>query len=127
VEIPVNNHKLKTVCFCLAVLAAFQSAAFAHAFLDHADPAVGSKLDKPPSEIKIWFTQEIEPAFSKIEVTDSDGKQIDKKDVHIDEKDNKLLLVSLPKLLPGAYKVSWHVVSVDTHKTQGDFKFEVQP
>lgn len=30
-------------------------------------------------------------------------------------------------LKPGVYVVSWHVVSVDTHHTQGSFKFTVTP
>ena len=46
---------------------------------------------------------------------------------HPDEKDAKELIVSLPDLPAGTYKVVWHVLSVDTHKTQGDFKFTVQP
>jgi len=28
-------------------------------------------------------------------------------------------------LKPGKYKVVWRAVSVDTHATNGDFKFEV--
>ncbi|MGH6674956.1 MAG: copper resistance protein CopC [Xanthobacteraceae bacterium] len=30
-------------------------------------------------------------------------------------------------LKPGIYIVSWHVVSVDTHHTQGTYKFTVAP
>ncbi|MFZ0103951.1 MAG: copper resistance protein CopC [Pseudolabrys sp.] len=33
-------------------------------------------------------------------------------------------LKTLPK---GTYKVLWHVLSVDTHRTQGDFSFRVAP
>jgi hypothetical protein len=33
----------------------------------------------------------------------------------------------MPALLPGAYRVHWHVVSVDTHMTEGDFSFTVKP
>ncbi len=53
---------------------------------------------------------------------------MDKKDVHIDPKNNHLLLVSLPAGLgAGTYKVVWRVVSVDTHPTEGAFKFRVEP
>ena len=31
------------------------------------------------------------------------------------------------KLKAGVYVVSWHVVSVDTHKTSGSYKFTVAP
>jgi methionine-rich copper-binding protein CopC len=28
-------------------------------------------------------------------------------------------------LSPGTYRVHWHVLSVDTHKTEGSFSFRV--
>jgi copper resistance protein C len=68
-----------------------------------------------------------EPAFSTITVSTDDDKQIDKKDSHQDDKDKKLLIVSLPDLPAGTYKVHWHVVCTDTHTTQGDFKFTLKP
>jgi len=36
-------------------------------------------------------------------------------------------VLNLPPLTPGHYKVSWHVVSVDTHRTEGSFSFDIQP
>ena len=111
----------------LILLLAFTNIASAHAFLDHAEPRVGSAISRAPSEVRIWFTQRLEPAFSKIQVFDAEGKQVDKKDTHADPKEKSLLVVSLPELAAGVYKVSWHVVSVDTHRTQGDFKFTVKP
>ena len=56
--------------FALAALVAIGSSAHAHAFLDHAAPAVGSTVHGPPPAIRIWFTQEIEPAFSTLKVLD---------------------------------------------------------
>ncbi len=96
----------------------------AHAFLDHAVPAVGAQVGSAPTEVKIWFTEEVEEALSSVQVLDAAGNVIDKKDCHRDPKDKKLLIVSLPDKLPeGAYKVVWKVVSTDTHMTNGDFKF----
>ncbi len=42
-------------------------------------------------------------------------------------KDNRELIVPLPKLPPGGYTVVWHATSVDTHKTEGGFHFVVAP
>jgi len=117
---------MKSLIIVLTTILLFQSLVSAHAFLDHADPKVGSTVDQPPTEVKITFTEEVEPAFSTITVSTSDDKQIDKKDTHLDDKDKKLLIVSLPALSPGTYKVHWHVVASDTHTTQGDFKFTVK-
>jgi methionine-rich copper-binding protein CopC len=49
------------------------SSALAHAFLDHALPAVGSTVQDSPHEIRLWFTQRLEPAFSKARVLDKTG------------------------------------------------------
>jgi len=105
---------------------AAQSQAWAHAFLDHSEPKVGSAITIAPAEIKLWYTQDVEPAFSSIEVRDADGKKVDNKDSHRDAKNKSLLTVSVPPLQPGTYTVLWRVVSVDTHKTQGHFQFTIR-
>lgn len=38
-----------------------------------------------------------------------------------------LLVLAVARLGPGRYRVTWHVVSVDTHPTEGVFDFEVKP
>lgn len=103
-----------------------QSPALAHAFLDHADPKVGSTIAGELSEIKLWFTQELEPSFCSVEVRNAAGTDVDKKDVHADPKNKFVLIVSVPKLPVGTYSVLWRVVSVDTHKTQGHFVFTIK-
>lgn len=97
----------------------------AHAFLKRAEPAVGSAVQKSPGEVRIWFTENIEPAFSRIQVFNASGKEVDKKDVHLDRSNHALLHVSMPPLEAGTYKVVWRVVSVDTHVTNGNFTFRV--
>ena len=100
----------------------------AHAFLDHTDPLVGGAVKQAPAEVRLWYTQGLEPAFSRVQVFDATGKEVDKKDVHLDPKNSHLLIVSLPAGLgAGTYKVVWRVVSVDTHPTEGSFKFRVEP
>jgi copper resistance protein C len=103
------------------------SGAFAHAFLDHALPSVGSTMHGSPGEVRVWFTEALEPAFSNLRVVDQNGAQVDKKNNAIDPGDGTVLKVSLPSLPPGKYKVFWHVLSVDTHITDGTFSFEVVP
>jgi copper resistance protein C len=97
----------------------------AHAFLKDAAPAVGSTVQTSPNEVRIRFTENIEPAFSSIQVFDASGKEVDKRDLHLDRSDRALLHVSLPRLGVGTYKVVWRVVSVDTHATNGNFIFRV--
>lgn len=103
------------------------SAAHAHAFLDRAEPGVGSTLAAAPAQIRIWFTEALEPAFSTIAVTDSQGHAVAKGKAKIDAADPMLLEVELMPLAPGTYTVKWRVISVDTHPTEGDFTFTVKP
>jgi methionine-rich copper-binding protein CopC len=105
----------------------FVSLAGAHAFLDHATPAVGSAVRASPAQVKLWFTQQLEPAFSTARVWDRSGKRVDQGDPQVDLADATLLRVSLPQLAPGTYRVTWRVLSVDTHVTEGDFTFDVAP
>lgn len=108
-----------------AALMLIAATAWAHAFLDHASPAVGSTVPTAPPVISLWFTQGLEPAFSSVSVTDASGARVDGGDAKVDAKDATLLTVSLKKLPPGTYTVKWRVVSVDTHTTDGDFNFTV--
>jgi copper resistance protein C len=97
----------------------------AHAFLKDANPGVGSTIETSPSEVRIRFTENIEPAVSSIKVFDASGKEVDKHDLHLDRSDHALLHISLPQIGVGTYKVVWRVVSVDTHVTNGNFTFRV--
>ena len=121
----MKARHFRVAVFATFVLFVSHQVAMGHAFLDHAEPKVGATVRQSPSQVKIWFTQELEPAFSGIRVMGSDGLEVDQKDAHVDAKEKTLMTVTLPQLPPGTYKVSWHVVSVDTHRTQGDFKFTV--
>ncbi len=116
---------MKKLFLCLLLLSPAVSAS-AHAFLDHADPKVGASVTGSPSAVSIWYTEPLEPAFSVIEVRNATGTEVDKKDSHIDAKDATHLTVSLPSLPAGTYKVVWHVVSKDTHHTNGGFLFTVK-
>ena len=97
----------------------------AHAFLDHASPAVGSSVPASPSGVSLWFTQDLEPAFSSVQVTDDAGQRVDLGNARIPQSSPAELQIGLKSLPPGTYTVSWHVVSVDTHPTEGTFTFEV--
>ena len=116
--------KPSILSFFLIVLAS-SSSLQAHAFLERAEPGVGGTVQTSPAQVRIWFTENIEPAFSTVQVFDSSGKEVDKRDMNLDRSNQALLHVSLPPLGAGTYKVVWHVVSVDTHVTNGNFTFQI--
>ena len=106
----------------LADLTASFSAALAHAALHHTSPPAGSTLPTAPTEVSLWFTDNLEGAFSSIAVTDSGGGRVDQGKAEVS---GNLMRVGIKALSPGSYRVHWRAVSVDTHKTEGDFTFKV--
>jgi methionine-rich copper-binding protein CopC len=98
----------------------------AHAFLDYSEPAVGATVNAPPAQVKIWFTEKLHHATSTIQVFDAVGREVDKKDVTFDAKNELEMGVSLVELPPGTYKVVWNAVAIDTHHTHGTFPFTVK-
>ena len=98
------------------------SGAQAHAFLDHASPLVGSTVASAPHEVTLSFSQNLEPAFSTVEVTDSSGARVDQGKATVS---GNTMRIGVKALAPGSYKVHWHALSVDTHTTQGTFSFHV--
>jgi len=115
------------ISLVLAVLLGGPAGAGAHAFLERADPRVGSTVRTAPAQVRLWFTERLEPAFSSVRVVNEAGKQVDKGDGQVDPSNPRLLQISLATLPPGTYKVIWRVLSVDSHVTEGDFTFRVAP
>jgi hypothetical protein len=111
----------------VAVLLAGVVNAAAHASLERAEPRPGSRLRTSPPEVKLWFTEKLEPAFSTLRVQDAGGQRVDRADGRVDDTDAKLMRVSVTPLTPGTYRVLWRVLSVDSHVTDGNFSFRIEP
>ena len=109
-----------------ALLGAEARVARAHAFPERADPRVGSVVQSSPDTVRIWFDGELEPAFSQVTVTDGSGHRVDRGDGRVDPNGRRLLQVSVPALPAGTYSVHWAVLSIDGHRTTGDFRFTVK-
>lgn len=118
--------RILAVAFALVAMLIAPSAVRAHAFLDHADPAVGSTVPTAPGVVHIWFTQELEPAFSWIKVTDKSGADVSDGSSFVDPNNKQEMDIKLKPVQGGTYTVQWHALSVDTHTTQGDFTFQVK-
>ena len=107
-----------------AALAGLGGPAGAHAFLERADPSAGENLQTAPTRIELHFTEPLEPAFSAVTVTDENGHDVSTGPPVVGGSEIDL---PLKALAPGRYRVSWHAVSVDTHRTQGKYNFLVLP
>ncbi len=114
--------RLRVFILSLLLLAFAGLAAHAHAMLDHANPSVGGTVASAPREVSLTFTQNLESAFSSVQVTDGNGTRVDQGKAQVS---GNTMRVGLKSLSPGTYRVRWQALSVDTHKTEGSFTFTV--
>jgi methionine-rich copper-binding protein CopC len=99
----------------------FATTLQAHAMLDHASPPVGGTVGSSPGQVTLYFTQQLEPKFSGAEVRNASGARVDRgKSIS-----GNVMRIGVGALPVGAYTVTWHALSVDTHTTQGSFNFRV--
>jgi methionine-rich copper-binding protein CopC len=103
-----------------------QAVGHAHALLNKSEPARRAVLSKPPAQVRLWFNEQLEPAFSSLAVLDANGKPVTATAAEVAKDDPKLLRLALPALPPGAYTVQYQVLSVDGHTVKASYKFTVK-
>ena len=102
------------------------SVADGHAVLQRAEPRVESTQRRSPEEVKLYFTERLEPAYSAVRVLNDRGVQIDRRDSRVDRANPALLRATLPPLPAGTYTVLWRVLSIDADVTEGTFTFRIE-
>ncbi|MEY8240933.1 hypothetical protein A9Q80_05235 [Cycloclasticus sp. 46_83_sub15_T18] len=102
------------------------SAVFAHAKYERSDPGRRSVLTRSPEVIKIWFSEQLEPAYSTIVVKNKAGDVVSEQKAVLAEGNDKLLSLTLPTLEAGKYSVFYRVLSVDGHVVDSKFKFRIK-
>lgn len=115
---------MRRIAILAVAIAAITLPATAHAFLEKASPAAGENLHAAPAKIALHFSEKLEPAFSNVAVTNAAGADMRAGPPTISGGD---IDQPLKPLEPGRYRVSWHAVSVDTHRTAGKYNFLVLP
>jgi methionine-rich copper-binding protein CopC len=121
---------MKAIDFVRCALAAFAfvtvQVAYAHAFPKVQEPAAGATLTTAPHAVSIEFDDALEPAFSSITVTNSQGKSVVDGKSAVDASNRKVMKAALANLTPGTYTVVWVAVANDGHRTQGHYAFTVK-
>ena len=128
----LTRHSIPIVIIVLVTLLAliflpFIPKSFAHAFVVNSNPTSSQSLPAPPSKIDLYFSEPVDLRYSKLSVLDSNGKQIDNKDIHNIGNDQTTLSLSLPTdLKDGVYTVTSKVLSqTDGHVTDNAFVFGI--
>jgi copper transport protein len=122
---PVISRGLMALPILIGLLAP-ASRADAHAVPAAMDPAPDARLDTSPPAVVIRFTERVEPHASSLDVLDARGARVSRGDGVVDPENPWRYRVALEPLAPGAYTVSWRVLSADDgHVTSGAHVFTV--
>ncbi len=97
----------------------------AHAKLARSEPAAASTLRSAPGEVRLWFTENLEAAFSSAHLLDGERRRVDGAEGKVDGTNAALLRMTLPALGAGSYTVVYRVVSIDSHVTAGELSFTI--
>lgn len=111
----------------LGLLFTFPSTSEAHAILLRSDPAKDAVLIAAPDQVRMWFSEDLNPTFSTAIVVNASNQRVDVRDAHVAPGDTKGMDLHLrPNLPPAAYVVIWRTQSADDgHVLRGSFIFSV--
>jgi len=131
--IRIFTMKLSRRPLILALLCALSltlllpSLAFAHAILLSSNPAKDAVLRTPPTQVQMWFSEDLNPALSTAQVVNAQRQRVDLGNAHVNPGNSKEMDVSLRANLPPAvYIVVWRSDSADDgHVLLGSFIFTV--
>jgi copper transport protein len=112
----------------LATLAVLWSLLLAHPAAAHAElvdiaPENGAQLTRPPTEVRMTFTESVNLVNDGIRLVDHVGATVPTPDPTVD---GRTVTWPMPAVLPeGHYVVTWRVLSKDGHPVSGAFSFGV--
>ena len=115
----------------LAILTAslFAAAAQAHPRLISASPAPNAAV-AAPRQIQLHFSERLVSRFSGAEIMRDGGRGHAPSRLNgtarLEPGDTTLTITPASPLAKGAYRLVWHVVSVDTHRVSGSYNFSVR-
>ncbi len=110
----------------LALLWTTTSIAWAHALLQRSDPPAGVVLQRAPSRIHLWFSEDLNGSASKIIVWDHARHDQIAGSATVVAGQPRQLEAPLKPLPPGSYLVLWTSVSADDgHVLRGSYSFSV--
>lgn len=110
----------------LLVASLHSSPVLAHAMLVKAEPARRAQLTQAPTQVRLFFNEEVEKDYASLSVLDSAKTPVTEAKPHIDAENSKGIVLPLPELNPGKYTVKFRVLSVDGHVVDSSYDFTVK-
>lgn len=99
----------------------------AHAILLRSDPAKDAVLAVAPDQVRMWFSEALNPTFSTAAVVNGANQRVDNGNAHVSPTDASEMDVNLqPNLPPAVYVVVWRSdANDDGHILTGSFLYTV--
>ncbi len=91
--------------------------------LSEAAPRVGSRVAALPAEVRLSFSDAIDPNLSGLTVTAPNGASAVRGAVVI--SGSEMVAKLAPAGQRGVFRVRWSIHSKDGHRSQGQYTFEV--
>ena len=110
----------------LLVAGLHSTPVLAHAMLVKAEPARRAQLAQAPTQVRLFFNEEVEKDYAALSVLDASRAPVTETKPHIDANDPKAIVLPLPELNPGKYTVKFRVLSVDGHVVDSSYDFTVK-
>ena len=108
------------------LLALGAGTTMAHATLELVDPADGASLTASPGQVHMVFSEAVSPQLAWVELMNASGTVVDGASVAADPANAAALIVTLPHVGSGAYRLAWQVIDQqDLHVTTGTVVFGV--
>jgi len=127
---------MRSLCFLSLIVTlalAGAPAAWAHAHLLRALPAMGAEVSPAPKQIELWFNELLEDGFNTATIfpaaelsTAGKHTNLAKGKPTVDARDRTHLTIPVEALAPGEYVVEWRVLSRDGHSAPGRSTFRVR-
>lgn len=123
----MRKHRILTIGMVM-LGAALPGEASAHPHLQSANPAPDAIVSTPPQEVRVAFSEVIEPSLSAIQIVGATGPVATAGKAFVDQVAPETLVVKLSQPLPpGDYEARWRCVGMDSHVMRGSYHFEVRP
>ena len=118
---------LPAAFFLTLLFPAVASAQAMHAILLRSEPPKDSILNVAPHDVRMWFSEDLNPSFSTAVVVNAQNHRVDNADAHVSPGDPREMDLTLkPNLPPAVYIVVWRSDSnEDGHILRGSFIFTV--
>ncbi|HSB38245.1 MAG TPA: copper resistance protein CopC [Gaiellaceae bacterium] len=110
-----------------AAALALPASAWAHAALLRTDPVASRTVDAAPPEVRLTYSEPVEPRFAIVSVTDATGRQVTSGEPAGAPGSPQTLVTPLQRVGEGWYLVFWRVISADGHPVRGAFTFAIGP